>query len=406
MNVLFVLITAVLILTALAVVIVPLMRATPAPDAATDGTDDARMTILADSMRELDAELEAGTLARNEYDEARAELEQQALDTDAAGANRFASAGRAAWAPALAVGIALPLLTLALYLVEGQPGAILPATRTAGAVAQHANGESNARLATMIAKLKQRLQEDGGDPQDWMLLARSYSAEERPQDAIEAYQTAVDLAPENANLLIEYANVVAATHDHALGGKPQQLIDKALRLEPENMNALALAGAAALQQGANEDALRYWRHLKRLVPADSPDQARVDVLIARAEGKRPAVAVNAGISGTVTVSDTLADRITAGDTLFIFARAPDGPPMPLAVVRKSAPRFPAQFTLDDTRAMAPGLQLSQYANVDIVARVSRTGSATLRPGDLEGRIDSVALGSKDVRIVIDHRVGS
>ncbi len=402
MIIVFVLIAAALVLAALAVVILPLMRATPVDGAAEEGDDSARLAVLADGMRELNTELEAGTLDRSEYDEAKAELERQALDADAAPRRRAASAGRTAWAPALVVGIALPLLAVVLYVANGQPAAIWGGADSV--VAQHPGAESN-ELNEMISMLKQRLQQDGGDAQGWTLLARAYRAAGQSQDSVDAYEKAVGLDSDNADLLIEYANTVAVLHNRNLRGKPQRLIDRALKLDPDNLNALALAGAAALQRGESKDAVRYWTHLKSLLPADSPGLARIDELIARAQGKQPAAVAEAAIHGTVTVSDALAGKITAGDTLFIFARAPNGPPMPLAVVRQPAPQFPATFTLDDSRAMTPDLHLSQFPSVNIVARLSRSGSATLQPGDLEGHINSVALGSKDVQIVIDHRVG-
>jgi len=409
MTLVFVLLAAVFILAALTVVIVPLIRPVKA-DPATQDNNRARLAVLADDMRELDAELAAGTLGRTEYDESRQELERQALEADAVAKRQADSARLTVWVPALVVAIAVPLLAVMLYLLTGQPAAINEGPNRAGGmadiVAEHANGTPDADLDAMIARLRQRLDSEGGDAQHWVLLARSYRAAEQPRNALAAYQKALDLDVDNADLLVEYANAFAVAHDHNLQGKPQQLLDRALQLAPDNRNALALAGMAALQRGDNKAALGHWQYLADLVPVDAPNRDRIDELIARAQGKAPAAAAKRAIHGTVTVSDELADQITAADTLFIFARAPDGPPMPLAVVRKPAPRFPLRFTLDDSQAMAPGLQLSQYTNVEIVARVSRTGSANLQPGDLEGQVSSVALGSNGVRIVIDHQVGS
>src|SRR5699024_6203041 len=261
------------------------------------------------------------------------------------------------------------------------------------------------QMQAMTARLRQRLEDNGGDTQGWTLLARSYNAMQQPQDALDAYARAVQLDPDNADLLIEYANAVATMHDNSLQGRPRQLIEQALQAEPDNLNALALAGAAAFQRGDRDRALQYWRHLKRLIPQDSPEQARVDELLAQASGQQPpATPGKASINGTVTISEDLASQITAGDTLFIFARANGGSPMPLAVVREPAPRFPTRFTLDDSHAMTPELKLSGHDHVSIIARVSRTGSATPQAGDLQGRIDRVTLGSDHVHIVIDHQI--
>lgn len=414
MVIVFVVIVAVLILAALAVVILPLMRAAPTKDAEGSGDDSERLSVLADGMRELDTELEAGTLDRAEYEEAKTELERQALEADDTPERRASSAGRAesVWVPALVVGIALPLLAIVLYAATGTPAGISVGpsgpsrpSRPSTVRAQRAGGGSNAHVKAVIAKVKKQLQTEGGDAKGWTLLARAYRAMGRSLDAINAYQKAVGLAPKNAELLIEYASTLATLHGGNFKGMPKQLINRALTLEPDNKKVLALAGIAALQQGNNHAAVRYWRHLRRVIPADSPKRAQVNALIARAQGKQPAVVTKTAIRGTVTVADGLAETVTAGDTLFIFARAPDGPPMPVAVMRVPAPQFPLQFTLNNTQAMVSGLRLSQFSTVNIVARISRTGSAKLQPGDLEGHVNSVPVGSNDVRIIIDNRVG-
>lgn len=399
MTLLFVLVAATLVLVASAVVILPLTRAAPAPEGEKGGE---RLAVLAHGMRELDAELEAGTLDRGEYEEAKRELERQALEADATPRNRAVRGGRSGWVAALVAGIALPLLAVVLYVALGQPAAL---SGRVNAVAHAGDGSDSAELAAMTRMLARRLKQSGGDAQGWLLLARSYRSIGRLQDAVSAYRKVAALTPDNADLLVEYANTLSVSRSRNLAGEPSQLIERALKIDPDNLNALALAGAAALQAGKRADAVRDWTHLKSLIPADSPDRLRVEALIARAQGKRPPAVPGAAIHGTVTMSDALAGKISPADTLFIFARAPDGPPMPLAVVRRPAAGFPAKFTLDDSRAMAPGLHLSQFPSVSIVARISRNGSANVQPGDLEGRIDGVSVGSGNVRVVIDHMVG-
>lgn len=404
MTIIFVLIVALLVLAAVAVVIVPLVR-TGSAQAVTQDDNSERFAVLSDSMRELDMEFEAGTLERGEYEEAKTELQRQAVDADDAPRQPAARTGRTVWAPTLVVAVVVPLLAVVLYVAMGQPAAVL-AGATGAVVAQGADDPGADHVQAMIASLRQRLQEDSQDARGWTLLARAYAATGQSQQAMDAYAKAVALKPDSAGLLVEYANALGMFHDRNLGGKPQQLLKRALELQPDNLNALALAGAAAFQQGDRAAAVESWQRLKQLLPPDSAKQSRVDALIARAEGRQPAVAADTAIHGTITVSKALREKITAGDTLFIFARAPDGQPMPLAVVRQPAPQFPLQFTLDDTHAMVSGVHLSQYPVVNIVARVSRTGNATLQPGDLEGRVQSVSVGSENVRIVIDNRVGS
>lgn len=412
MTIVFVLIAALLVLAALAVVIWPLLRPMADEPNAAPQDNSERLAVLADSLRELKLEFAAGTLQRGEYEEAKTELERQAVDADAMAARRTTAAGRSGWLAAMAVAIALPVVAIALYVAMGQPAALQAPTQVTDA--QRSIGDGQAHIQTMIAALRERLQQDSQDARGWTMLARAYAATGQAQEAIKAYAKAVALKPDTAGLLVEYANALGMFHDRNLRGKPQQLLERALALQPDNPNALALAGAAALQRGDRVAAVQYWQQLQQLLPPDSAKYARVARLIARAQGERleqpqqkqSVAIVEAAIHGTITVSKALQEKITAGDTLFIFARAPDGPPMPLAVLRRPAPQFPLQFTLDDSHAMVSGVHLSQYSVVNIVARVSRTGTATLQPGDLEGRAQSVPIGTQDVRIIIDDRVGS
>lgn len=309
-----------------------------------------------------------------------------------------------------------------------------PATPS-GALASLADPTEQARTSVMAETLAARLANDDSDAEGWLLLARSYASLGRLQEAVLAYAKASALAPGNSDLLIEYANTLSAAHDRDFAGEPQALIRRALAIDPDNLNALALAGAAAMHAGNRQEAARNWTRLSELLPAQSPMQRRLQGLIAQisaapqptgmmpaghpaatgqptgmpaghpsidqpgpAQSAEPA----ASIRGTVTMADRLAAKASPVDTLFVFARASDGPAMPLAIQRTTAAGWPASFALDDSLAMAPGLLMSAYERFDVVARISRTGNATPQPGDLEGRIESVALGSHEVRVVIDR----
>ena len=412
---LFIALAALMVLLALAIVIVPLVRGTRR-----DATLGEDLTVLADGMRELQAEKAAGELTAAEFEQARIELERQALQTRQQTQASAQSSLRANWGAALATAIVLPLLATVLYLTVGQPGTL---TR-AGALAQAGGGGGEASHApddAAVAALQARLAKDGTDVEGWVLLARSYFQMRRIDDALEAYKKATTLMADNPDLWVEYANTLAIAHDRNLSGEPTQFVERALTLDPNNFNALAFAGLAALQRGDSTAALAHWGRLKSLLPEGSEDSKRIDELLARARGDEappaPAAArtqtpppaaksaqapAGAEIRGTVTVAAPLATKVAASDTLFIFARAPNGPPMPLAAVRTRADGWPVTFTLDDSSAMVQGMQLSKFANVNLVARISRLGSANAQPGDIEGSIENVAVGSKDVRIVMDR----
>lgn len=400
----FMALAAVMVLAALAVVIVPLVRRT---QRTTRHGED--LTVLADGMRELDAELAAADVDQAEYDRARTELERQALRSAQAAQAQAQSSQRANWAVALATAIALPLLAATLYLTVGQPAAI----GSANALAQ-AGGAPQAPDEATIAALKARVAKDAQDTEGWVLLARANFQLGHMDDAIAAYAKATGLVADNANLWVEYANTLAIAHNRDLAGEPTAMVERALKLDPNNFNALAFAGLAAFQRGDHATALRHWQHLKTLLPAGGDDAKAIDDLIARAGGDAQAPAPESApaaapqgktaIGGTVTLASALAGKVTATDTLFVFARAPDGPPMPLAAVRMSASAWPASFMLDDSSSMVQSMRLSKFPKVNLVARVSKSGSATPQPGDIEGHIDDVATGSQGVHIVLDRIV--
>lgn len=398
MTTLFVIVAALLVLGALAAVLLPLLRK-PSVTATEDGA--RRLNAMAANLRELDAELAAHSLGREEYDEAMRELERQALEADGIATGRRPALARGAvWASALAIGIIVPIAAAGLYAGLGQPAAIAVGPGTSGPDMNHADASGgHPQLAAMVDKLEKHLQQHPDDAEGWLLLARSRNATGEPQLAVKAYQKVVALQPKDANLLVEYANTLGVAHGQDLSGQPEALIQHALQLDPDNANALFLAGEAALQAGRKTEAVQYWTRLEKTQPPDADGLAQLKALIARARGAPAPIAT---ISGTVAISPALAAKVVPTDTVFVFARAAaGGPPMPIAVVRSSAASLPVPFTLDDSDAMTPQTRLSQFGNVNLYARISRTGSANVEPGDLQGEVDGVSVGSSDIRIVVD-----
>lgn len=318
--------------------------------------------------------------------------------------------GGPAWRTAVVIAIALPMSALALYALSGRPVAWMVASTVGGGQA-----DSVSRVRASIAELADRLKNEPDNAQGWLLLARSYQGTGQIAESVSAYARTSELMPDDPDLMVEYANVLSRRNGRSLAGRPTELLDRALQLEPDNLNALALAGAAALQRGDPAAAQEFWVRLRDLTDEDSPDRERIEALLARARGEPAAVAAVAPkqdvaapsaafVKGSVSVSPELADRVTQGDTLFIFARASSGPPMPIAAVRSQAAGWPVRFSLDDQASMGQGRPLSSFQYVDIVARVSHTGSTGAQPGDLEGVVRRVAVGSDAVDLVIDRLV--
>jgi len=356
---------------------------------------EVNVSIHRDQLRELDADLAAGKLAREDHERARKELEARLLEDLAAPAERAAQ--RPGRGLALAIGAAIPLLAVAFYFVVGTPGAI-------DREAQHA--VSAQQVEAMVARLAARMRENPDDADGWKLLGRSYAVLGRYGEAVDAYARAAQRAPRDPQLLADFADALAMARGARLAGEPEKLVLRALEIDPHNLKALALAGTAAFERKDYAIAARFWQRMLPLVP-DGSDEARtiwanVDEALALS-AKKPAARA-AGVRGTVRLSENLKQNASPGDTLFIFARAAEGPPMPLAVLRRQVRDLPASFALDDSMAMTPGTKLSDFSRVVVGARISRSGNATPRPGDLQGSSAPVANDARGVSVLIDSVV--
>ena len=253
-----------------------------------------------------------------------------------------------------------------------------------------------------ISQLEQRLAKQPEDVDGWIMLGRSYQAIKRYTDAGAAYAKAIKLRPSDASALADYADVLAAANGYWLPGAPMQWIEKALAVDPVHPKALWLAATAAGQQGDHAGALAFWKRLQQALPADSADAAAVAANIeetraalgsgavtdpdpnAAASNESTSAATAMALRGRVTIDPRLAGAVGAEDTVYIYARAAQGPRMPLAVVRRRGKDLPMEFVLDDTMAVTPSLRLSDYPELIVGARVSKSGDAVARPGDLEG----------------------
>jgi cytochrome c-type biogenesis protein CcmH len=398
---------------ALAFVLVPLLRARAD---ASPGVVEANLEVLRGQRREIEADVASGTLSADAREEALAELVERA-GSDLAAAPRPADSARRPWITAAAVAVALPLVAFGVYLAQGTPAASDPKL----ASREGSPPLDDKQIVAMVETLAQKVRERPDDVQGWALLARSMGALGRFEESAAAYAHLEKLAPNDADVLADYADALGMAQGRTLKGKPYELAKRALAIDPAHRKALALAGTAALDAGDFNNAARYWQALGKQLPAESEDAAQVRAIVAEVMLKAAAAgqvlgapprpgsaqapaAASEAVSGSVSVAPAMASRIGAGDTLFIFARAENGPRMPLAILRGSAKQLPRDFTLDDTQAMAPNMKLSTATAVRIEARVSRSGNATPQPGDLVGTSAVVKPGARDVKIVLDKVV--
>ncbi len=429
-------------------------------------TDSAsNVAIFRAQKVEIEHDFAASLISQDERDEAlkelslrvAAEVNGDTASIDAAPVvTNVVSRGTLLVAGAALMGI--PLTAVLMYATLGAPqvltgntalargaaaagGAVNAATEgtnpAASAFAASGAAEPNPavtdkQILAMVDSLAEKMQQNPGDPKGWVLLARSQNALGRFTDATKSYERAAALLPNDAQVLADYADATAMTQDGRFDGKPLMLIKQALQADPGNMKALALAGTAEMRLGNKANSLKHWEKLKTLVAKDSAEAREVDSIIAEVKGSAVGAPIAAAAlaasnpdsvpnpqsnqaslpaakpagkmtSGVVSIAPELAAKITTGDTLFVFARAVNGPKMPLAVVRVAAPTsWPFQFALDDSMAMAPGMNLSAFPEVTIEARISKSGGAQPQAGDLAGQSGALKPGASNIGITISR----
>lgn len=399
-----------LLATAMAFVLTPLLRKEKGAEAHLR-RDELNLAVLRDQLRELEADLNAELIDPSAYESARRELERRvAEEVQPVTAQRPKTEGRR-WA-AVAVAIAVPVLSISLYLLIGSPAALDPQVLAANKDGGHQFTAE--QVDGMVASLAERLKNEPENVKGWTMLARSYNALGRYEQASEAYAHLVKLVPDDASLLADYADVLAMTRGRSLQGEPEKIVERAVKVDEKNVKALALWGSAAFERKDYANAVKRWQKILPLVPADSEVARSVSGSIAEAQGMMgqvPATSSTSGdravagtkLEGTVELDPALRGEVSEGDAVFIFARAAQGPRFPLAVLRKQVKDLPVRFVLDDSMAMTPEAKLSGVPMVVVGARISKTGNATPSPGDLEGLTEPVAPGTTGLKIRINKR---
>ncbi|MFO1216356.1 MAG: c-type cytochrome biogenesis protein CcmI [Burkholderiaceae bacterium] len=383
------------------------LRRGPARDAAA-GPDasQSNLALLRAQLRQLDDELAQGGIDAAQHRALRAEIERRALDEE-----NVAPAPQRQGSPRgtmLLLAVAVPVLALGLYGLVGTPQALSPQA------SQVAGEPSPQQVEAMVAQLAERMEKQPpgnvADTEGWVMLGRSYALLQRYPEAGQAFARALQLSPGDARILVDQADVLAMQQGGQLQGEPLRLIEQALRSDPSNLKALALAGTAAYDRKDYATAIGLWSRARALVPADTEFAQSLDRSLADARaaaGTRPPeaaaapVAAASAVSGRIRLAPALAARVAPGDTLFVFARAVDGPRMPLAILKRSAADLPLSFTLDDSMAMSPELKLSAFPQIVVGARLSKSGDAMPRSGDLEGQATPAAGHRGAVEVVID-----
>ncbi|MBO3712179.1 MAG: c-type cytochrome biogenesis protein CcmI [Candidatus Accumulibacter sp.] len=395
----FLIAAALLVIAIIALLLPPLLR-TPRFSGSTDQSE-ANLAIFRDQLAELERERREGSLAEADFAQAKSELQRRLLEEVPAQAAPATTDGGSRQT-ALALLVLIPLAAAAGYALLGEPRALDPLQRQARIAPE--------QIEAMLNSLVDKLRKNPDDHQGWVMLARSYKVLERFPEAVKAYERAAPLVDQDPAPLADYADVLAQTQGGSLQGRPSELIERALRINPREPQALLLAGAAATDREQFAAAADYWSRLLELVEPGSEEASALTAAIGKARefaaaqaggGAKPGASAGA-VSGEVTLSSKLAATVQPGDVLFVFARAEEGPRMPLAAQRARVADLPLRFEFDDSMALAGGKKISDFATIRIEARVARAGQAQSSSGDLFGTLSGVKPGSRNLRVLIDQ----
>ena len=333
------------------------------------------------------------------------------------------------------ITMTLPLAAVFLYFELGDTRGLLPQAQLANATQmQGAGGDSPAghdNFSSVVENLIARLSDNPDDIEGWVMLGRTYAIMGRYNEASNTYQKLTELVPNSAQILSDYADVLAMKNQGSLVGRPAELINEALEADPEYPKALALAGTAEFEQERFEQAAVHWEKLLTVIPDDSELAKSVNTSIAEARslasggsGQKTAAyqapeqvsepevvevasaePATRSLSGQVLISGTVASKASPDDIVFIYARAKTGTRQPLAILQMKVSDLPASFTLADGMSMRPSVKLSNFADeVIIEARITKTGQAVPSSGDLQGFSEPVKVGANDISIVIDQQI--
>ncbi len=395
-----------------------------------DAAEKARIRTNIEELRANYAELvaghDAGRVSDEEFEETRSELERRVLDESRAGETLEASDRKQRLATVAFVAVFVPIAAALFYWRFGTWDAFNP--QVAATQQQNPAGHSMAELDSQLTKLEQSLKENPGNVNGWMLLARTNDALKRFDKAAAAYEKLASLVQgeTKAEVLADWADCLAAS-TQTLEGKPESLVDQALKINPKYWKALALKGTAMYNRSDFKGAAAVWERILADQQPGTEDYANVLNMVNDARSKAgmkqlsgsvarmvesgaaatgaPAAQGAVQVSGTVELSPDLKQGLTGDETVFIYARPAEGSKMPVAVTQKRVSDLPAKFTLDSTMRLPGGMGgMEAMTRVVVGARVSKSGNLMPQAGDLEGDTPAVAVGSANLVVKITKKL--
>lgn len=359
-----------LLLAALAFLLLPVVRGRKAQ--AEEDRTALNVSLYQERLQELQSQHAAGALDAQQLQAGRDEAARELLaDTEGAqGQPRQRVLGSKV---PLTAALLMPLLAYGLYLHWGAIDDVERARTFA---------EQPKTIEEMTARLEAQVKSEPDSAEAWYFLGRTYMAQERADDAAAAFERAVNLSERAPELLGQWAQALYFAGERQWSEQLQALTDEALRADPAEVTSLGLLGIAAYEEQRFQQAIDYWQQLVAALPPQDPSRAAIQGGIEQARKRLNPQAADAAAASaqtltvTVALADELKDKVQPGDAVFVFARAVSGPPMPLAVKRLTVADLPAEVSLSDSDAMMPQLKISGFEQVQLLARISRSGNAT------------------------------
>lgn len=306
-------------------------------------------------------------------------------------------------------------ISIGMYLKLGRVDLInLPTTTQEDiAITEESHSTSAPDITSLLESLEDKLEQNPNDGNGWALLARSYVEIGRHAESFSSFEKAINLIPNNPQLLADYADTIAVVNGHDFNGKPENLIKKLLAIDPNHEKGLLLAATSAFNNTDYKQAISIWSHLLTVLPVGSTlsDEVNASIaeanqLVANTSAIKPiqkqlennGLAVE--ISGVIKLAPNLVNKVSPNETLFIFAKEVNGSPMPLAAIKTNTSKIPYIYHLNDSHALNPNVKLSLAKEVTIVARISKDGDASAKPGDLQGMSGVIKVGDvlQDIEI--------
>lgn len=359
--------------------------------------------LYKDRLAELERERAEDFITEEQFEQLKRELDLSLLEDDLNQTDEQTT--RVSW-PVVAVFVALvPVIAWITYQQTGAAAdvAISNTLNELQTIAAE-SPEAEVAINRLIEQLDKRLQTRPDDFSYLLMSGRIAMEQGRYADAVSPYKKLVELAPDDAMAYAQYAQALYLTSDRKLTPEAQEAANTGLILDPMQPTLLGLLGMNSFEEGRYADAVGYWERLSALLDPNSPQTAMIQRVLAQAKerlGEQPQQPATAGASLVVDVSVGQGVRVKPSDSVFVFARALNGPPMPLAVARLTVADLPAKVELNDAMAMMPQMKLSQFDQVEVVARISSRGIANPGPGDVEGIITPVTVKGNDQVLLVE-----